>query len=110
DAVTVSGTYYIKATSAAGCEAIKPVTVTVNPLPVLTITNPDAVCTPGSVDLTASAVTSGSELQGGLLSYWTDAAGTVSLSNPDAVTVSGTYYIKATSAAGCEAIEPVTVT
>ncbi|HWK58658.1 MAG TPA: hypothetical protein VNQ80_15050, partial [Parapedobacter sp.] len=57
--------------------------VTVNPLPVLTITNPTVVCAPGSVDLTASAVTSGSELHGGSLSYWADAAGTVSLSGAD---------------------------
>jgi large repetitive protein len=39
-----AGTYYIKGTAAGGCADIKPVVVTVNPIPVPVITGPDPVC------------------------------------------------------------------
>ncbi|WP_188444310.1 Ig-like domain-containing protein, partial [Belliella aquatica] len=84
------------------------VSITVNPLPVLTITNPAAVCEPGTVDLTAAAVTAGSS---GFtsLEYYTNAEGTDVLTSANAVAVSGTYYIKAISEEGCFVIQPVEV-
>lgn len=111
-AVAVSGTYYIVANNAFGCSSsITPVTVTVNPLPVLTITNPATACFPATVDLTAAAVTAGSSATGMTLSYFTDAAATTALATPAAVTTSGTYYIKITNnATGCYVISPVVVT
>jgi len=110
-AVAASGTYYIKAETAAGCSDIKPVIVTVNPVPVLTITNPAPVCSPASINLMAAAVTTGSTLPTGtVLTYWTDAGATLALATPAAVVTSGTYYIKAESAAGCIDIKPVVVT
>jgi hypothetical protein len=111
-AVAVSGTYYIVASNANGCSStITPVTVTVNPLPVLTITNPATACFPATVDLTAAAVTAGSSATGMTLSYFTDAAATTALATPAAVTTSGTYYIKITNnATGCYVISPVVVT
>ena len=111
-AVAVSGTYYIVASNANGCSsAITPVVVTVNPLPVLTITDPATACFPATVDLTAAAVTAGSSSTGMTLSYFTDAAATATLATPAAVTTSGTYYIKITnSATGCNVISPVVVT
>lgn len=85
------------------------VTIRFNTNPVLSITNPAAVCSPGSVNLTAPAVTAGST-GSGTLSYWTNAAATNALANPSAVNASGTYYIRSTTSAGCIDTEPVIVT
>lgn len=77
--------------------------------PNLVITNPPAACSPGTVNLTASAVTAGST-SNLKYAYYTDAAATTVLSNPAAVATSGTYYIRATNVVGCtSAIMPVTV-
>ncbi len=104
-----SGTYYIVGTSAAGCSDIQPVVVTINAKPTVVINNPAAVCAPGTVDLTAGAVTAG-RTAGLTFTYFTDAAGTIALGTPSAVATSGTYYIVGTSAAGCSDIQPVVVT
>lgn len=40
----IAGTYYIKGTTAGGCSDIKPVVVTINPLPTPVITGPTPVC------------------------------------------------------------------
>ena len=84
-------------------------TVTANPLPVVVANAPSAVCNGSTVDLTATAVTTGST-SGLSYSYFTDASATTVLVNPNAVASSGTYYIKGTNANGCSVITPVTVT
>jgi autotransporter-associated beta strand protein len=100
------------AVSSGACGTINTSTtiITVNPLPSLIITNPSGVCSPSTVDLTTGAVTTGSTLLGGSLSYWTDAGTTLALGIPTAVPTSGIYYIKVTTGAGCTDIRPVTVT
>ncbi|MCF8276815.1 MAG: gliding motility-associated C-terminal domain-containing protein [Flavobacteriales bacterium] len=82
--------------------------VVVDPAQTLVVTNPAAVCQPGTVDLTSAAVTAGST-GGGALTYWTDAGATNALANPAAVATSGTYYIQAGSGS-CSDIQPVSVT
>lgn len=104
--INSSGTFYIKTTS-NGCSDIKPVTVTVNTTPVLTITNPTAVCSPNNVDITAGSVTTGST-GSGILTYWTDVLATNTLSSPSSVS-GGTYYIKSTVGT-CFDIKAVTTT
>ena len=102
-----AGTYYIKGTI-NGCSIVAPVTVTVEALPTLKITNPTAVCSPSTVDITTSSITSGSTT-GLTYSYGTNLAATVSYTTPTSAT-SGTYYIKGTTSAGCTDIKSVTVT
>ncbi|TDD95269.1 Ig-like domain-containing protein [Flavobacterium cellulosilyticum] len=110
-AVGSSSAYAGAKITATGCEGPRTlVTVTINPLPILVITNPQKVCEGVSVDLTAAAVTAGSTLEGGALSYWTDAAATISLGTPAAVIASGTFYIKVMTSSGCMDIKPVMVT
>lgn len=110
-AATAAGTYNanLTVTSTGATTTNVALTGVVNANPVLAISNPAAVCNPATVNLTAAAVTAGSTGTF-TLSYWTNSAATASLSTPSAVASSGTYYIKATTSAGCVDIEPVTVT
>lgn len=103
-----AGTYTVSfIDDATGCGSNAPVTILTDPgSPNLVITNPAAICAPGSVDLTDPAVTAGSDP--GTLSYWTDMAGTSALANANAVTISGTYYIELDNGS-CNSIMPVDV-
>jgi hypothetical protein len=82
----------------------------VSPLPTLVITAPAAVCQPNKINLTDAAVTAGSDLLGGFLGYFTNAAATNVQVNPNAIANSGTYYIQAMSVDGCTKTLPVVVT
>ncbi len=104
-----AGTYTVTVTDANGCAGTLSQVVAENPSPLLVITNPAPVCSPNRVDLTAAAVTAGSLLCGATLTYWTDAAATISMSTPSRAG-NGTYYIKATTATGYYDIKPVIAT
>ncbi len=104
-AVDSAGTYYIKGINTIGCAAIVPVKVVIGIKPKLVITNPSACI---QLDLTAAAVTSGSD-PGLTFSYWLDAAATNALAAPDHVATSGKYYIKAANPSGCYTVSSVYV-
>lgn len=108
---STTSTYTVTTTiTATGCTSTDQVDVTVNPLPVLVITNPAPVCSPSTIDLTAAAVTAGSTISGSVLTYWNDAGATSAFATPNTASVSGTYYIQADAGSGCTDIEPVTIT
>jgi gliding motility-associated-like protein len=103
-AITASGTYYIKSANAT-CSIVKPVVVTVNITPTLTVTNPEPVCSPTKVDLTITAVVSPS---GTTITYWSDNTATTQILTPTEISASGTYYIKSDDGK-CSIIKPVVV-
>ncbi|MGI4729922.1 MAG: gliding motility-associated C-terminal domain-containing protein, partial [Janthinobacterium lividum] len=105
ETINKSGTYYIKATNAAGCYAVAPVLVQVFLPPVFKVNNPAPVVFPAVVDLTRAYTGSDSLTY----SYWKDTAATVVLDNYTTIQKTGTYYIKAVSKAGCSLILPVLV-
>ncbi len=107
-AVKVSGTYFIKAVNATGCNDIRPVTVVIRNPPALSVKNPLEACSPGTVDLTSGAITTGSD-PGLTFSYWRDSTANMRLPNPDAIDQNGTYYIKAQNSIGCHVTKPVQV-
>ena len=93
-AINTSGTYYIRSETAANpaCIVIEPVTVTIEPTPSLTVTDPAAVCSPGTVDITGTFVDNNATT--GTITYWQDAGATNPIANETAITTSGTYYIQ----------------
>jgi gliding motility-associated-like protein len=104
-----AGVYVLTWTTTLGaCTSSSNVTITVNPSPTVVITDPAAVCAPVTVDLTQASITIGSTL-GLTYTYWTDAAASSTLVNPNSVGISGTYFIKGTTGS-CFAIKPVVVT
>jgi hypothetical protein len=110
-AISESGTYYIKCTNNenANCFEIEPVVVIVSDTPEISVTDPNAVCSPGTVDITDAASGCGEDFS---LSYWEDEFASVALENPSTISESGTYYIKCANDnnADCYDIQPVVVT
>ena len=93
--ITASGTYYVT-NNYTTCEDTASIEITINPTPNLIITDPTAVCVPLTIDLTAAAVTAGSNLEGGALTYYDNAAATSVYGTP-ATADSGAYFIVAIS-------------
>lgn len=111
-AASAPGTYVISYRFSNGiCDSVVTDTLEVYAVPQVTTHHPAAICEGASVDLTAAAVTAGSDA-GLSFSYFADAAGTQALADPAAVTSAGTYYIRGThTITGCHsALVPVQVT
>uniref|UniRef100_UPI001967DB23 T9SS type B sorting domain-containing protein n=1 Tax=Longitalea arenae TaxID=2812558 RepID=UPI001967DB23 len=104
---TASGVYTATYKNQAGCDSTIITNLTLLPSPNLKVNNPAAECKQ-SIDLTAAAITAGSD-PGLSFSYFTDPAATRPLSAPNAVSNNGIYYIKATNAAGCSSIQSIAV-
>ncbi|MCE9540279.1 MAG: T9SS type A sorting domain-containing protein, partial [Bacteroidetes bacterium] len=104
--VNTGGTYYIKK-GGGTCYDIKPVVVTINTSPDLSVTNPSSICSPGTIDITGTYIDLNSTT--GTVSYWADAGATISLTTPVALDSTGIYYIQKI-AGGCSDIKPVVVT
>ncbi|HEX5024112.1 MAG TPA: gliding motility-associated C-terminal domain-containing protein, partial [Agriterribacter sp.] len=108
-AASASGNYTVNYTFSNGaCTSTATTNVEVGN-PTLTITNPLPVCGSPTADITHASITAGSS-SGLTYYYFTDAAGTVPLNNPSAITTNDTYYIQGKSASGCStAVKPVVV-
>lgn len=96
-----------------GCVGTTTTTVTVNPLPTLTVVNPPTVCSPTTVDITSASVQTTNT--GTTTKYYDSytlalAGGASNVTTPAAISTSGIYYIRAELATGCYVVAPVTVT
>ncbi len=96
---TVTITYTV--TNSGGCTDVARslITVGVGLKPVVKITDPAAVCTPATVNLTAAAITAGSD-PNLTYKYYTNRSATTLVNTPIAVSVGGTYYIIGTNTSG----------
>ena len=91
------GTYTFTVTNKENCTSQPSASVIINEQPGplnLIITDPPAICSTTTVDLTSPAITAGSD-EKLTYSYWIDKDATIPLNNPKGVS-EGTYYIKGT--------------
>lgn len=96
---TLPGTYNVTVTDMLGCTGTSTISVTVNPVPQVSLTSdPPKICAGANVTLTAA----GSGGTGGYTFSWTGPGGPGS-GNPLVVSQSGTYIVVLTDAAGCQA-------
>ncbi|MFC3813322.1 Ig-like domain-containing protein [Lacihabitans lacunae] len=106
--VAMAGTYSL-VVGLGSCTVNAQVLITINPNPELVINNLNTSGN-GYFDITDPNITAGNTLPvGTILTYFTNPICTDVLATPNAITSSGTYYIKATSLAGCIDIEPIVV-
>jgi hypothetical protein len=99
-----AGNYYIIGGDGSCYTAPQAVTVTVNPLPTFTVTNPAAVCAPATVNLNTTVSNTALSYQ-----FYTDVNATSLYTTPTAATV-GTYYIIGGDGSCYTAPQAVTVT
>ena len=110
DLTVGANNYTCTVTLGAPCNSsvVSNLIINVNARPAVVTTAPAPVCAPGTIDLTASAVTAGSAA-GLTFTYFSDEQTTIPVADPAAVAVRDTYYIKGTDANGCFSIAPIEV-
>lgn len=102
-------TYYVQATSAAGCTsaARTAVSATINLIPTIISTNPASVCAPGVVILSATA-------SAGTINWYTASTGGTFLIAGNAyavnITESTTFYLEVVSPSGCVSSSRIPIT
>jgi hypothetical protein len=74
----------------------------------LAVTDPAPVCFPGTIDITQPQLLSLTD-NTAIITYWKNIAATIPIADPQHITTSGTYYIRAMNAMGCTEIQPVNV-
>jgi hypothetical protein len=99
-----AGTYYIIGGNGTCYTAPQAVTVTINALPIFTVTNPAPVCAPAMVNLNSTVSNTALSYQ-----FYTDANATTLYTTPTAATA-GTYYIIGGNGSCYTAPQAVTVT
>lgn len=102
---TTSSVFYVKAKALSGCELVKPVAVTIHPVPAFTVNDPPPTTRPATVDLSTTVQANSNWTY----SYWKDTLATQALLNPFTLALSGRYFIKATNSFGCSATRSVNV-
>ena len=100
--VSASGTYYVQATQNGCVSAIESISVTINSLPTVSVSQPAATCAT-DVDLAATVTSAGT------LKFYADSAAMTELMS-STVTTSGTYYVQATQNGCVSTIESISVT
>ena len=100
--VTTSGTYYVQATQNGCVSTIESISVTINSLPTVSVSQPAATCAT-NVDLASTATSTGT------LKFYADSAAMNELGSTS-VSASGTYYVQATQNGCVSAIESISVT
>ncbi len=105
------GTYTFAVTNSFGCTSALTSDVVINArpgAPVLIINDPATICDNETTDLTADAVTAGSDANL-TFTYWNNLEATDEYLTPESATP-GTYYIRGTSTAGYYSTGAVVVT
>jgi gliding motility-associated-like protein len=107
--VSQNGTFFIKATNAPGCTDFKQVTATIEPLPAFTVTDPQPVFRPTTINLSKTIAPANQRSYE--YSFWKDDKGLVMQPIPDAISKTGTYFIRGNSLklGNCATTQPVNV-
>ncbi len=103
NAISATITVYTGALAGTCSAGVKTYKITVNPKPSLTITDPAALCSPATADITLANSPSG------IFSYWNDSLASNPITNPTTIAVSGKYFIKIVNNKNCSNTQAVNV-
>jgi gliding motility-associated-like protein len=107
--ITKSALYYIQAENKAGCILAEPVYVHIEPLPIFTLTDPEGVYKPATIDLAQTITVPGTNKYN--FTYWADKLCTQTVPLPHSIMKSATYYIRGESRriSECSVVLPVKI-